>query len=60
MLLRVSQIAGTTLGSPQEYEFFLSHLPELLPWHGWHVMGGSFYTDHLGGCSWLCGPVLSE
>lgn len=48
MLLRVSQIAGATLRSPQEQELFLSHLPELLPGDGWHVVGGSFYTDHLG------------
>lgn len=37
-----------TLRSPQEQKLFLSHLPELLPGHGWHIVRGSFYTDHLG------------
>lgn len=52
---------GHTQLSPEQ-EFFLGHLPELSLYsgHGWHVVGGSFYTDHLGGCSQLCGPSLCE
>lgn len=50
--------AGARLRSPQEQEFSLSHLPELFPGHGCHVVGGSFHRDHLGGCR--CSVVLAS